>query len=682
LYYRTVIETLIKLDPKQQVRNPAMFMVSVATVVTAALFAWLHLTRSEDLSLVIGTLSVSMGLIVLSTYFAQALAGVHSQIRAESLRHVHQEVVARRLYRPECKDNYDIIPATSLSQGDVVLVAAGDIIPADGAVIAGVAQVDESTLANKRGPIIREASIEHSAVTGSTRVLSDWIVVRVTANPGGNLFDYMFNVIEETQHRDPPHKTFLKGMLASSAVLVLLVVIVLFFSYLSGFQVNNQGIFIAIITLITLLVALSPTTTGGLLSVIDIAALDRLVRHNIIPLRGQDAMEAAGKVEILLLDKSAVIVPDYRRAAAFFPLSKTNVTQAAEVVRLISQADRTLEGENIIALTAKQIGTGDNTEGLHLIAPTEEYVVPYSAETGVSGLDFNGMRIGKGTPDAIAAYPYVRGYSVSPELRGVVERIAGQGGVPVVVTLDGQAIGVAHIRALVNKYLKTSLGRLRQMALKTVIVTGDSPVVAAAIAAEAGMDDFLASTTPETKLALVQRYRASGQRVALIGKCVDDVSVLTEADLGVASNNGAHVVRGAAHMIDLDSNPIKLIEIVEMGHQWLVTRQALTLLSKTIDVVKCFVLIPALLATVFPTVAALNFLHLASPASAILAMIILNVVSILTLLPLALRGLPYRLISTARAQRNTLLVCGLGGLIAPFIGIRLIDLVLVSLGIN
>ena len=679
-YGRAIIEAFIRLDPRQQMRNPVMFVAMVGSVLTTILFIWMLLGKGDKSPAIAGTAKTWLWLTVLFVNFAQALAGGHGQARTEALRRTHRQSLAKKLYKAEYKDDYEIIPATSLRWGDVVLVEAGDIIPTDGEVVEGVALVDESALTGKQVPLVREAGRDCIAVTGGTRVLSDWLVIRIKAKPGGSLLDRMFNLVEETKHRPPPCIAFLNILLASAAIIFFLATLAWLVPLRYDPEVESPEIFITLTSLITLLVALSPTTTGGLLSIVNLAGQDRLLQHNIIALRNQ-TLERAGKVDVLLLDKSIAIVPGYRQAVTFIPLNKTNITQLAEVARLASLADGTPEGESIIALAEKQLGLGHQTEGILLEAPAGAHVFSYSAETGLSGIEVNGMSIRQGAPQAVMAYLQAHGHPVTPELNGVVERITGQGGVPLVLTVNGQAIGVIHLRNVVNQYLKERLIRLRRMGLKTVMITDDTSLVAAAIAAEAGMDDFLASATAETKLALIRRYRASGQRVAMTGHGINDASVLIEADVAVAMNAGAQPARETANLVDLDSNPTKLVELVELSQQQQMTRRALALFSLTYDVAKYLVLIPSVFASIYPALGVLNLMRLSTPASAILATIIFNLLSIVALTPLALRGVPYRLMDTARLQRNILLACGGGGLVAPFIGIKVIDLVLVGLGL-
>ncbi len=715
LYRRAIIKTFIKLNLRQQARNPVMFIVTVASVLTTALFIWMLLPGSDESPVAIGLVATWLWFTLLLTNFAQTLAGGYGQIWTETLRRVRRQVTAKKLSKPEHKDDYEIIPATSLSWGDVVLVEAGEIIPADGEVIEGTAPVDESLLTNQHTPIIREAGEDFNAVTGGTRVLSDWLVVQIKARSGEGLLDHIVNLVEQVKHRSPPHKTFLKILLIGSTIVCLLAVVSgLFFSYYS-LNINDWDFFMAIITLITLLIALSPTTSSELLSIIDRVGLDCLMRHNIIPLREQDAMEMAGNVDVVLLDKHTTIIPGYRQAVELIPLNNSPITQLAQVARLVALTDEAPEGRSIITLAKKVLGP-NTKDGMTLkppmkpssagfipgvwrgeksggtpptpptppapsAAPTGTHVVPYSAETGLSGLDFNGMRIRKGTPGAMIAYMQAHGHPPPSDLNNVSKRVVCQGGVPLVLALNGQIIGIIHLRDLVNKYLKERLIRLRQMGIKTIMTTDDSSIAAAMAAAEAGVDDFLALATSEAKLALIQRHQTNGQRVATIGSRVNDAPVLLEAYVAVVMNVGAQLARETAVMIDLNSDSARLIELVEIGRQQQVTRRALTAFSMVTDVAKYVVLIPVIFASIHPLLGRLNFMQLSTPISAILATLIFNALSLVAFTPLALQGVSYRLVGTVWRQRYTLLACALGGLIAPFIGIKIIDLILVGLGL-
>ncbi len=676
LYRRAFTEAFTKLDPRRQIRNPVMLVATAGSILTSISFILLLVGESSESPVAIAMVAGWLWFTVLLTNFAGSLAGGHSWARAETLRRARRPVTAKKLSNPKRKDEYESIPAATLRWGDVVLVEAGDILPADGEVIEGVALVDESILTGKNTPVAREAGGNRTTVTAGARVLSGWLVVRVRARPGEGLPDHIATLVTEAQHQPPPYKTFLRATLAGSVIISLL--------FVSGYglQAGSVETFITITMLTALLVALSPMTTGGLLSVIDLTGLDRLIRRNIIPLRDQNAMEMAGQVDVLLLDKSAAIVPGYRMAAGLIALDKTGATQLAKAARLVSLADETPESKSIIALAEKQLASDGKTGDASLETPAGIRVVSPSDKTGLNGIDFNGNTIRKGSPATMITYLRAQGYPVPSQLNDVAKQITAQGGIPMVISLNGRAIGVIHLREIINARLEERLMRLRQMGIKTIMLSDDTPLAAASIAAAVGTDDFLTPAPPEARLALVRYYQALGQQVAITGHCASEASVLFEADVAMAMNTGPQPVRQAANLVDLDSNPAKLVELVEMGQQWLATRWALTTFSMISDVVKYAVLIPAIFAFTYPVLGMFNFMQLSSPVGAVLSTVIFNALTIVVLTPPALRGIPPCLIDTARWQsHNVLMTCGLGGLIAPFIGIKVIDLILVALGV-
>ena len=541
-------------------------------------------------------------------------------------------------------------------------------------MIEGIASVNESAVTGESAPVIRESGGDRSAVTGGTRVLSDWLVVRVTANPGEGFLDRMISLVEGAKRQKTPNEIALNILLAAFTIIFLAVCITLLPFSLYSVGVSH-GIPITITVLVALLVCLIPTTIGGLLPAIGIAGMDRLIRRNVIALSGR-AVEAAGDVDVLLLDKTGTITLGNRQATEFIPVSGVSERELAEVAQLASLADETPEGRSIVVLAKEKYGLRGSTASEK---PGGMHFIPFSAQTRMSGVDMDGLSIRKGAADAITTYIQNQGNSIPAELKTIVDDIARRGGTPLVVARNGEALGVVHLKDIVKGGIKERFIKMRKMGIKTIMITGDNPLTATAIAAEAGVDDFLAQATPEAKLKLIRENQAGGRLVAMTGDGTNDAPALAQADVAVAMNTGTQAAREAANMIDLDSNPTKLIEIVEIGKQLLMTRGALTTFSIANDVSKYFAIIPAAFATTYPALRALNIMHLATPESAVLSAVIFNALIIMMLVPLALRGVPYRPVGAARLLRNNLLIYGVGGLIAPFIGIKLIDMILVAL---
>jgi len=675
LYRQAIIDAFLKLNPRWMVRNPVMFVTEVGSILTTALWVQALLGHGEARAGFIGGVSLWLWLCVLFANFSTALAESRGKAQAAALRRARQETQAKRLQYPKYGAQYDLVPSSALRQEDVFLAEAGDIIPADGEVTEGIASVDESAVTGESAPVIRESGGDRSAVTGGTRVLSDWLVVRVTASPGEGFLDRIISLVEGAKRQKTPNEIALSILLAAFTIIFLVVCITLLPYSLYSVEVNNQGTPITITVLVALLVCLIPTTIGGLLPAIGIAGIDRLIRRNVIALSGR-AVEAAGDVDVLLLDKTGTITLGNRQAVEFIPVGNVNERELAEAAQLASLADETPEGRSIVILAKEKFGLrgsagGDEPRGMHFI--------PFSAQTRMSGVDWDGLSIRKGAADAITAYIQQQGKSVPPELKAVVEDIAKAGGTPLVVARSGEALGVVRLKDIVKGGIKERFVKMRKMGIKTVMITGDNPLTATAIAAEAGVDDFLAEATPETKLKLIREYQAGGRLVAMTGDGTNDAPALAQADVAVAMNTGTQPAREAANMIDLESNPTKLIDIVETGKQLLMTRGALTTFSIANDVSKYFVIIPAAFASTYPALKALNVMHLATPESAVMSAVIFNALIIIALIPLALRGVPYRPVGAARLLRNNLLVYGLGGLIVPFLGIKLIDMILVAL---
>jgi potassium-transporting ATPase ATP-binding subunit len=565
-----------------------------------------------------------------------------------------------------------------LRKNDLFLVEAGDTIPVDGEIIAGIASVDESAVTGESAPVIRESGGDRSAVTGGTRLLSDWLVVRVTADPGEGFLDRMISLVEGAKRQKTPNEIALDILLAGFTIIFLIVCATLLPYSLYSVATAGQGTPITITVLVALLVCLIPTTIGGLLSAIGIAGMDRMIQRNVIAMSGR-AVEAAGDVDVLLLDKTGTITLGNRHAVELIPVVGVTPRELAESAQLSSLADETPEGRSIVVLAKEKYGLRGQTMGPSEAAPQGMHFVPFSAQTRMSGVDFDGTSIRKGAPDTMMALVRSSGNSVPSDLQTSVDTIARSGGTPLVVARNGKTLGVIHLKDIVKGGIKERFAQLRKMGIKTIMITGDNPLTAASIAAEAGVDDFLAQATPEAKLKLIRESQAGGRLVAMTGDGTNDAPALAQADVAVAMNTGTQPAREAANMVDLDSNPTKLIEIVEIGKQLLMTRGALTTFSIANDVSKYFAIIPAAFASTYPALGVLNVMQLATPQSAILSAVIFNALIIIALIPLALKGVPYRAVGAAILLRDNLLIYGVGGLIAPFIGIKLIDMLLVAL---
>jgi K+-transporting ATPase ATPase B chain len=676
-----VRDAFLRLDPRQQVRNPVMFVVEIGATLTAILFVQALGGRGEAPAPFIGSVSAWLWFTVVFANFAEALAEGRGKAQAEALRRARRETPARRLQRPERGAKAETVSSTGLRKGDVVLVETGEMIPADGEVVEGIASVDESAVTGESAPVIRESGGDRSAVTGSTRVLSDWLIVRVTADPGEGFIDRMIRLIEGARRQKTPNEIALNILLAGFTILFLIVCATLLPYSVFSVGVAGRGTPVTITVLVALLVCLIPTTIGGLLSAIGIAGMDRMIKRNVIALSGR-AVEAAGDVDVLLLDKTGTITLGNRQAVEFIPVTNTDSRQLAEISQLASLADETPEGRSIVVLAKDKYGLRGRTVGTGPEAPQGTKFVPFSAQTRMSGVDFDGLVIRKGAADAIVAHVRALGGSVPAELTTVVDRIARSGGTPLVVSRNSEILGVIYLKDIVKGGIKERFLQLRKMGIRTVMITGDNPLTAAAIAAEAGVDDFLAQAKPEDKLQLIREQQAGGRLVAMTGDGTNDAPALAQADVAVAMNTGTQPAREAANMVDLESNPTKLIEIVEIGKQLLMTRGALTTFSIANDVAKYFAIIPAAFASTYPALGALNFMRLATPQSAISSAVIFNALIIIALIPLSLRGVKYRPAGAARILRDNLLVYGVGGVIAPFIGIKLIDVILIGLGLR
>ena len=676
VYLQAIIDAFVKLDPRWMVRNPVMFVTEVGSVLTTALWIQALFGHGEESAIFIGGVTLWLWLCVLFANFSEALAEGRGKAQAAALRRTRRETMAKKLSKVDHNSKYNLVPSTELKQKDLFLVETGDMIPADGEVVQGIASVDESAVTGESAPVIRESGGDRSAVTGGTRVLSDWLIVRVTTNPGEGFLDRMISLIEGAKRQKTPNEIALSILLSAFTIVFLVVCIALLPYSLYSVNINQQGTPVTITVLVALLVCLIPTTIGGLLPAIGIAGIDRLIRRNVIALSGK-AVEAAGDVDVLLLDKTGTITLGNREAVEFIPVGKVSARELAEVAQLASLADETPEGRSIVILAKQKYGFRGT------ISPDSNeksmQFIPFSAQTRMSGIDTDGLSIRKGAADAIISFVQQQGKSPPLELTKIVEEIAMSGGTPLVVARNGEILGVVRLKDIVKGGIKERFAQLRKMGIKTIMITGDNPLTATAIAAEAGVDDFLAQATPEAKLELIRTNQAGGKLVAMTGDGTNDAPALAQADVAVAMHTGTQPAREAANMIDLDSNPTKLIEIVEIGKQLLMTRGALTTFSISNDVSKYFVIIPAAFASVYPSLQALNFLHLSTPESAILSAVIFNALIIMLLVPLALRGVMYRPVGAAKLLRDNFLIYGLGGLIAPFVGIKVIDIILTVL---
>jgi potassium-transporting ATPase ATP-binding subunit len=652
-------DSFIKLNPLHMMHNPVMFVAMVGAVLTT-FELFLAPIRGEPIGFSF-QITLWLWFTVLFANFAEAMAEGRGKAQAATLRKARTQTMATRLLPDGSSQE---VPADMLRRDDIVIVKAGEIIPGDGDVIKGAATVDESAITGESAPVIRESGGDRSAVTGGTRVLSDEITVRVTTNPGESFLDHMIALVEGASRQKTPNEIALTILLCSLTIIFLIVIMTL-----KPFGAYSETSF-SVLVLVSLLVCLIPTTIGGLLSAIGIAGIDRLIQNNVLAMSGR-AVEAAGDVDVLLLDKTGTITLGNRQAVEFLPSPGVEVVELANIAQLASLADETPEGRSIVVL-AKQFGIRERA--LHEFDKAQ--FVPFTAKTRMSGVDLNGEKYRKGAPDAIREFA---GGKLPAKVDAEIERIAFLGGTPLVVASAQQVLGVVYLKDIVKGGLPDRFKRFRSMGIRTIMITGDNPLTAAAIAKEAGVDDFLAEARPEDKLALIRREQAAGHLVAMTGDGTNDAPALAQADVGVAMNTGTQAAKEAGNMVDLDSNPTKLIEVVEIGKQLLMTRGALTTFSVANDVAKYFAIIPAMLMVTFPQIAALNVMRLSSPESAILSAVVFNALIIVALIPLALRGVRFRPLGAATILRRNLLIYGLGGIIAPFIGIKLIDMCIVAL---
>jgi K+-transporting ATPase ATPase B chain len=671
---QAIVDAFRKLTPRRQVRNPVMFVVYVGSILTTLLWLQALVGQGEAPAWFILAVSVWLWFTVLFANFAEAMAEGRGKAQAASLRKARRELQARRLARRDRVAPVEIVSASALRRGQFVLVEAGEFIPADGTVVEGVASVNESAITGESAPVIRESGSDRSAVTGGTQVLSDWLVVEVTANPGEAFLDRMIALVEGARRQKTPNEIALDILLAAMTIIFLLATATLLPYSVYSVGAAGQGTPVTVTVLVALLVCLIPTTIGALLSAIGIAGMDRMIQKNVIAMSGR-AVEAAGDVDVLLLDKTGTITLGNRQATQFHPAPGVTDRDLADAAQLASLADETPEGRSIVVLAKEQYGIRERD-----VQKLGATFVPFTAQTRMSGVNLDGRQVRKGAADAIEAHVRGVGGTVPGEVRGLVDRVAKEGATPLVVSDGPRVLGVVQLKDIVKGGIRERFIQLRRMGIKTVMITGDNPLTAAAIAAEAGIDDFLAEATPEAKLRLIRELQGQGRLVAMTGDGTNDAPALAQADVAVAMNSGTQAAKEAGNMIDLESNPTKLLEVVETGKQMLMTRGALTTFSIANDVAKYFAIIPAAFGSTYPVLAALNVMRLATPESAILSAVIFNALIIIALIPLALNGVRYRALGAAAVLRRHVWIYGVGGILIPFPGIKLIDMILVALG--
>lgn len=674
---RAVRDSFAKLDPRVQIQNPVMFLVWLSAVMTSVL-AVASIFGVQDAGVptyYVVAIAVILWLTDLFSNFAEALAEGRGKAQADSLRAAKKDVEAHRIESVEDKEHFTVVPGTELTRGDLVIVRAGEQIPGDGDVIEGAASVDESAITGESAPVVREAGGDRSAVTGGTTVLSDWIIVKISSEPGQSFLDKMIAMVEGAARKKTPNEIALEIFLVALSIVFILVTLALYCYSCFSVGLNDMDNPTAVTTLVALLVCLAPTTIGALLSAIGIAGMSRLNEANVLAMSGR-AIEAAGDVDILMLDKTGTITLGNRQAAEFIPVDGIDPAELADAAQLSSLADETPEGRSIVVLAKEQFGLRGRTledKGMEFI--------PFTAATRMSGVNYEGNEIRKGAADSVRTYVEAAGGVFSQECDEAVERIAKAGGTPLVVTKNCRVLGVVYLKDIIKSGVKEKFADLRKMGIKTIMVTGDNPLTAAAIAAEAGVDDFLAEATPEGKLEKIREFQREGHLIAMTGDGTNDAPALAQADVAVAMNTGTQAAKEAGNMVDLDSSPTKLIEVVRIGKQLLMTRGSLTTFSVANDMAKYFAIIPALFSPIYPGLDALNILGLASPLSAVLSAIIYNALVIVALIPAALKGVKYREVPSGRLLIHNLLVWGLGGIVAPFVFIKLIDMLLAFCGI-
>ncbi|WP_419419406.1 potassium-transporting ATPase subunit KdpB [Legionella sp. D16C41] len=667
--------SFLKLTPKHQIKNPVMFTVYVGSLMTTALFIRALVGEGEAPAGFILAITCWLWFTLLFANFAESMAEGRGKAQAQALKKARREIQAKKLAKPSRDSSFTLVQSALLRSNDIVLVEAGDFIPSDGEVIEGIASVNESAITGESAPVIRESGGDRSAVTGGTQILSDWLIIRITSNPGETFLDKMISLVEGAKRQKTPNELALTILLAGLTIIFLLVCATLL--PFSIYSVTSAGLgkVITITVLVALFVCLAPTTIGGLLSAIGIAGMDRMIQANVIAMSGH-AVEAAGDVDVLLLDKTGTITLGNREAIEFIPAAGISAQTLADAAQLASLADETPEGRSIVILAKEKYGLRERN--IHKLGAT---FIPFTAETRMSGANLPGRQIRKGAAQAIEEYINEIGGHFPEDIQHHVEQISRKGGTALVVAEEKKVLGVIYLKDIVKGGIRERFAELRRMGIKTIMVTGDNPLTAAAIAAEAGIDDFLANAKPEDKLKLIRKLQTQGHLVAMTGDGTNDAPALAQADVAVAMNTGTQAAKEAGNLIDLDSNPTKLIEVVEIGKQLLMTRGSLTTFSIANDIAKYFAILPAAFTSTYPVLNSLNVMHLATPASAILSAVIFNAIIIIFLIPLALRGVKYRHAEAAKLLRSNVFIYGLGGLIVPFIGIKLIDLILFGLGL-
>jgi K+-transporting ATPase ATPase B chain len=672
LVKHAIVDSFRRMTPRYQARNPVMFVVYVGSILTTILWLQALFGKGEAPAGFILAVTLWLWVTLVFANFAEAIAEGRSKAQAATLKSARKDTIAKKLAKPRRGAAEIHVPSSQLRKGDIVYVEQGDLVPGDGEVIEGVASINESAITGESAPVIRAAGSDFNTVTGGTLVLSDWIIVRINANPGEAFLDRMIGMVEGAKRQKTPNEIALTILLVAMTLVFVLATVTLLPFSLYSVEVAKSGSPVTITVLVALLVCLIPTTIGGLLSAIGVAGMGRMMRANVIATSGR-AVEAAGDCDVLLLDKTGTITHGNRQAAAFHPLATVTMEQIAQASLVASLGDETPEGKSIVAFAKRAYGLTPPD-----LAPGKFTIIPFSAQTRMSGVTFEGREIRKGALDAIEAWTVRQGGTVDAELHARVDDVARRGATPLVVAEGRHVLGVIELKDIVKSNIKERFAELRRMGIKTIMITGDNKLTAASIAAEAGVDDFLAEVTPEAKLNLIRETQAQGKLVAMTGDGTNDAPALAQADVAVVMNSGTQAAKEAGNMVDLDSNPTKLIEIVEIGKQLLMTRGALTTFSIANDVAKYFAIIPAAFATTYPVLDALNVMHLATPASAILSAVIFNALIIPALIPLALRGIKYRPVGAAAILRRNMLIYGAGGVILPFVGIKLIDMLLAA----
>ena len=672
LLKRAAIDSFQRLTPRYQWRNPVMFVVYVGSLLTTVLWVQALTGKGEAPAAFILAVTLWLWVTLLFANFAEAIAEGRSKAQAASLKSARKDTIAKKLARPERGAPSTAVPSSQLRRGDLVYVEQGDLVPGDGEVIGGVASINESAITGESAPVIRAAGSDFNTVTGGTLVLSDWIIVRIGVNPGEAFLDRMIGMVEGAKRQRTPNEIALTILLVAMTLVFLLATVTLLPFSIYSVDVAKAGTPVSITVLVALLVCLIPTTIGGLLSAIGVAGMGRMMHANVVATSGR-AVEAAGDCDVLLLDKTGTITFGNRQASALHPIAGVNPQQLAEATLLASLGDETPEGKSIVALAKRAFGLAPPP-----LQPGRFTIIPFAAQTRMSGVTFEGRELRKGALDAVRVWVTGQGGTVNAEVTTRVEEVARRGATPLVVAEGRHVLGVVELKDVVKTHIKERFAELRRMGIRTIMITGDNKLTAASIAAEAGVDDFLAEVTPEAKLKLIREIQADGKLVAMTGDGTNDAPALAQADVAVVMNSGTQAAKEAGNMVDLDSNPTKLIEIVEIGKQLLMTRGALTTFSIANDVAKYFAIIPAAFASTYPVLGALNVMQLATPASAILSAVIFNALIIPTLIPLALKGVKFRAVGAAAILRRNMLVYGVGGVVLPFVGIKLIDLLLVA----